>query len=355
MNNIIQKYLKKHSIICIFTSILMILTTQSMAFPSSESEWEQLRQSFDVPGFAMLPLEKCQPIGPITNVGSAVLEPLVPVNDNTIFEAASLSKPVFAYLVMTLIADGVIELDQIIAEEFAYQRIDDEKNYALLTPRMILSHQTGLPNWVGDTDKPNRNDAIDFESEAGTTFSYSGEAYELLRHYIEYKTKLSLEQLFRQELGELMPSSGFELNKLPSLEMSRGYRAASAPESGRAMTNLGGAAGGFTSTVSDYAAFLSQMCSDNGLPPAIKKIMLSPQVKANTGDFPAPTEWALGWGLMNFGPDIVVFHGGNNDEYRTFAGYSKVTGDGIVIMSNGRNGGDLINAILQLVQKSSGQ
>ena len=50
---------------------------------------------------------------------------------------------------------------------------------------------------------------------------------------------------------------------------------------------------------------------------------------------------------MSLGDEKIVFHGGNNDEFRSIAGYSQKTGDGFVILTNGRNGGDLIDAIIE--------
>ena len=70
------------------------------------------------------------------------------IDEQSIFQAASLSKPVFAYIVMRMVDRGEIDLDRPIAEYTDIERFDDKEMAQKLTPRIVLSHQTGLPNWA---------------------------------------------------------------------------------------------------------------------------------------------------------------------------------------------------------------
>ncbi|MEM8772305.1 MAG: serine hydrolase domain-containing protein [Pseudomonadota bacterium] len=311
----------------------------------ARDELDALRASFSVPGAAIVAVDQCQPSAPV-NLGLARLSPDEAVSDQTVFEAASLSKPVFAYVVLKLVERGVISLDERIAETFDYPRIEDKENYRKLTPRLILSHQTGLPNWVGDTDDPARTDVVPFEKEPGSDYSYSGEAYELLRAFIEFKAGLSLDALFKRDLGALMPNSGFRAVR-SDLLTAKGYRTSQQTDAGRDIEYLGGGAGGLVSTASDYARFVSLVCSGDGLSEELQSLYLSPQIDVNSPDYPGLTSWGLGWGLIPMGADTFVFHDGNNDEFRSFAGFSMANGEGLVILTNGRNGADLISAILE--------
>lgn len=72
-----------------------------------------------------------------------------PVDAGTIFEAASLSKPVFAYIVLRLAERGEFDLDRPLFEMLAYPRVAHAERYKRITARMVLSHGTGLPNWGG--------------------------------------------------------------------------------------------------------------------------------------------------------------------------------------------------------------
>lgn len=319
------------------------------AWVPSTAELDRLRASLDVPGLALVALSGCEPTAPVS-LGAASLEPEVAVTDRTVFEAASLSKPVFAYLVLQLVDEGVIDLDRPLAEDFVYPRVTDRARYGQLTPRMVLTHQTGLPNWAGDTDDPDRTDPIPFAASPGAGFSYSGEAYEMLRTYVEFRTGQTLDQLFRERLGDLMPLSSYAPPLPSGAEPARGYVSARAPGVGEAANNTGGAAGGLLTTATDYARFVGRVCAGRGLSAAIHAEMLTPVTPVTNGDYPGPAAFGLGWAVTRMGPETVVLHGGDNDEFRSLAVFLPEGGDGVVILTNGRFGGDLIDAIVERMQ-----
>jgi len=76
-------------------------------------------------------------------------------DDQTLFSAASFSKTVFAYLVMLLTEEKVIDLDKPLYEYLdkplyeypAYADLKGDDRYQKITARMALSHSTGFPNW----------------------------------------------------------------------------------------------------------------------------------------------------------------------------------------------------------------
>jgi CubicO group peptidase (beta-lactamase class C family) len=68
------------------------------------------------------------------------------VNGDTVFEAASLSKPVFAYVVLQLAAENVIDLDKPLGEYLPLPNASDEAARTI-TARHVLSHTTGWRNW----------------------------------------------------------------------------------------------------------------------------------------------------------------------------------------------------------------
>ena len=313
-----------------------------------QSELEAALEAFDVPGMAMATLTACEVDG-VAVAGVADLDTGAPVSADTAFEAASLSKAVFAYLVMTLVEDGLVDLDRPLAEEFDYPRISDKAAYAQITPRMILAHRTGLPNWVDEaTEFQERSATIPFEFVPDTAYGYSGEGIQLLQAYIEFKTGTPLQQLFEERLGTVMPQSRFE-QPLPSgLSPSRGYEATSQPETGRDMDNLkqvGMAAGSLVTRAGDFADFLSHVCLQRGLSEESYAEMFRPQSPVPEGESMLPTSWGLGWMTVDLGGARFVGHAGNNDEYRALAGIILETGDGFAIFTNGSNGEALINAL----------
>jgi CubicO group peptidase (beta-lactamase class C family) len=316
--------------------------------PTSE-ELTQLLDAFDVPGVAVATLTNCEVDGVVV-AGSAMLAPDVAVAPLTAFEAASLSKPLFAWLVLALAEEGVIDLDRPITEAFDYERIPDKAAYAKITPRMVLTHRTGLPNWVDErVNYHDRTAPIPFKHPPGTAYSYSGEAFQLLQAYVEKLTGTTLEVLFREWLGDVMPHSTFAQPLPAGVTASRGYRAAGDPTSGRDMTSLrarGMAAASLATTARDYARFLAHVCKGEGLRPDTYADMLRPQSPVPEGEVAsAPTSWGLGWMLADLGYGTFVGHGGDNNEYRALAGFVRESGDGLVVLTNGYNGRALIDAI----------
>lgn len=330
-------------------AILLVLAAPVPAqeAPFDPSALSAALESFDVPGIALAMLADCELVTTV-EAGLADVAAGDPVTAETAFEAASLSKPVFAHLVLQLAAEDVIDLDRAIAEIMPYPRIEDADAYARITPRMVLTHRTGLPNWAVPSGSFRSTDPIDFDSPPDTAFTYSGEAYELLRALVEQETGLSLAELFDERFGDLMPHSSYEA--LPAgAAPSRGYVSAGDAGSGRDL-RYGGAAGGLVTTAADYAAFLGHVCRGDGLPPALRADMLRPQSTVPPGLWPGPTSFGLGWAVVQIGPETIIAHDGNNDEYRALAGFLPETGEGFVFLTNGRNGGDLIDFLIERLE-----
>ncbi len=120
-----------------------------------------------------------------------------PVTPDTIFEAASLSKPLFALLVLELAAQGVLDLDRPLADYVAEPFADDPQIGAI-TARHVLCHRTGLPNWTKD------GEAVKVHATLGTEFAYSGLGYVYLLRAVERLTRHDLQQ----PAGSCVPNGG---------------------------------------------------------------------------------------------------------------------------------------------------
>lgn len=160
--------------------------------PLPKERIAQLLNAHDVPGMSYAKLQNCEVVE-TGEAGYGNVEDTVKVDSSTIFEAASLSKPVFSWLVMSLVEEGIVDLDETFAAAgFEYARISDGQRYSQLTPRLVLMHRTGLPNWTGDPRVAGRETTIPFEHDPATVDTYSGEAYFLLQRFIEDKTEQQL-------------------------------------------------------------------------------------------------------------------------------------------------------------------
>jgi len=103
-----------------------------------------------------------------------------PVEDDTMFAAASLTKLVFAAGVMALVDDGALELDRPLSEDLPEPYLAEDERAASITARMVLSHTTGLPNW--------REGPPYLRWPPGTRWGYSGEGFSYLQQVVERLT-----------------------------------------------------------------------------------------------------------------------------------------------------------------------
>ncbi len=118
------------------------------------------------------------------------------VNDSTLFEAASVTKPVFAFAVERLAERGVIDLDRPLYEYLPYPDIAYDDRYKLMTARHVLTHRTGFPNWR----TMNPDGKLDLKFTPGTAYNYSGEGFEYLKKVIEKITGKKVEQVLQEEV-----------------------------------------------------------------------------------------------------------------------------------------------------------
>lgn len=111
------------------------------------------------------------------------------VHENTLFEAASITKPVFAYVVHRLVEKGIIDLDKPLHEYLAFDELEGKEDYKLMTGRHVLQHLSGLPNW-----------GRELKNKPGTKYGYSGEGFEYLKRVVAKITGKEIEQVLKEEL-----------------------------------------------------------------------------------------------------------------------------------------------------------
>ena len=207
-----------------------------------------------------------------------------PVGDDTVFEAASMTKPVFAYTVLRLVDRGVLDLDTPLYTYLPYEDITHDDRYKLITARMVLTHRTGFPNW--------RTGKLDIKFTPGTKVSYSGEGFVYLGKVVE--------QPHRQETGQPVPRGGIrapgDRERLPHLEREHGALSATGHGGYRPLAkgkpSAPNTAASLHVNAGNYARFLIAVLRGQGLSGPTAKEMLRPQVK-----IPDDTSGNSSWGL----------------------------------------------------------
>ena len=119
-----------------------------------------------------------------------------PVDSNTLFEAASVTKPVFSFAVQRLAERGVIDLDKPLYLYLPYPDIAYDDRYKLMTARHVLTHRTGFPNWR----YMNPDGKLDLKFTPGTGYGYSGEGFEYLKMVVQQITGKKVVQVLQEEV-----------------------------------------------------------------------------------------------------------------------------------------------------------
>lgn len=275
-----------------------------------------------------------------------------PVDAETVFEAASISKPVFAYIVLSLVRAGVMDLDAPIGQTTPVGReLGYDSRAAELTGRLLLSHQGGLPNW---RTRLNFNatsyeelfgpaDTLRFVADPGTGYRYSGEGYVLLQEAVEQARHRSLEELAEElvfkPLG--MTRSSFRFDARARTDWSMGHGRDSTPDKWEIGLVL--ASSTLHTTASDLATFGAHLAAviQPGQPYAA---MAEPAVTVAARDG-WEASWGLGLGIVSDGSRTYVYHGGNNVIFIADFIYGYTENLGYVLMTNSALGQAMVQAV----------
>lgn len=306
------------------------------------------------PGLSIAVLENSELVWH-SEFGTANVETKEPVSETTIFQAASLSKPLFAYAVLQLVENGRLDLDKPLLQYLPANYQPEESNIAneptlsQITTRQVLSHQTGFPNWPGDAP------LLQNHFIPGTRFGYSGAAFHFLQEVVEHLTTQAPEAWMQENVLQplCMSHSSFINTPANGRHLARGH-----DKEG----NLGdfweipemGAAYSLHTTAVDFAQFIAHCCQ----PSATLQTMLTPQIQVNDStssqegwpDLTAYEDprvsWGLGWGLQETANGRAFWHWGDNGTYKAFAIGYPANGTGMVMFSNSQNGGQLWRPLL---------
>jgi CubicO group peptidase (beta-lactamase class C family) len=259
------------------------------------------------------------------------------VGPETLFEAASLSKPVFARMVFAEVGRGTINLETPLLDYWSYPDLEEEPWTDRVTGRMVLSHRSGLPNW-------RRDQPLSFGFEPGTRFGYSGEGYVYLEAILAYLRGEPLEaRVQRTVLRPLgMERSSF-LFEPSSTDYALPHDSEGHAQEKRPAPPPGNPAASLHTTAADYGVFVQTI---------LRETHDDPRVLAAVTDRPTPVDtglaWGPGWGLeyRDDRPGPALWHWGDNGPFKAFVYLDPVQGLGFVFFTNSSNGLALTSSVL---------
>ncbi|OLE51669.1 MAG: hypothetical protein AUG51_21825 [Acidobacteria bacterium 13_1_20CM_3_53_8] len=275
------------------------------------------------------------------------------VSDDTIFEAASLSKPVFAYAVMKLVDSGSLDLDTPLVKYLPGAYLNGDERANKITARNVLTHTTGFPNWRPQ-GKP-----LTIKFNPGERFSYSGEGFVYLQKVVEHLTGQPLDEFMQRTVFKPlgMTDSSYVWQARFENRVATGHGPVGNPGAIRKPTEANAAASLHT-TALDYARLVIALMNGVGLKRQTHKLMLTPQIKVDegcqncvdrppTGRLSQTISWGLGVGLQNTDEGESFWHwGDNNNEFQCyFVAYPKQK-TGLVVFTNSGSGHAIIPEII---------
>jgi len=285
------------------------------------------------------------------------------VTDKTMFEACSMSKPVFAYLVLKLAEQGKLELDKPLYDYLPEKFICEDEDYQKqITARMILSHTSGLPNWRKGSEENESPLPIYFKP--GTKFQYSGEGIYYLQRVVEHITNEPLESLAKLMLFDKLEleSTSFVWTEKLNPQIATGHNADGNCNERKKYLHSNAAYTLYT-TPDEFSKFIIEIMKPNKenkfpLSDEMIKEMLTHQVRVDTRDvIDRPGRnlglqgfRGLGWAIDSTISGDVIYHSGSNQTgFRCYSQFSPKDGSGIVIMTNGENGSELWQRLIKVI------
>ena len=275
-----------------------------------------------------------------------------PLTDDTVFEAASLSKPIFAYAVLKLVDEGRLDLDRPLSQYLSEPYIQDDDRINAITTRYVLSHRTGFPNWRGQNP-------LTIRFTPGERFSYSGEGFVYLGKVVTHLTGRSLNDFINEAvftpLG--MTSSSYIWRDDYDARTATGHDAFGDVQE-KSKPTVENPAASLQTTAHDYALFIEAVLRGTGLKAETLKQMQSPQIAVDpectncTDRVPKELSktlfWGLGFGIQNTKDGVSLWHWGDNGSFKSFVVAYPKQKLGLVMFTNSENGLSIAPEVVRL-------
>ncbi len=333
---------------------------QPASTPSAPSQLEMsdldetvksLMQAADVPGLALAVVER----GTVTHArgfGFADVQAQRAVQADTVLPAASITKAVFAYACMQLAHDGAFSLDEPCAKQLKlpfgeypeFADLHTDPRAAQITPRMLLTHSSGLLNWRWI----NFSRKLDIKFNPGTRYVYSGEGIQLMQLLAEERTGKSVSDLLDERVFKRFGMANSALTWRSDFESRAANRYdANGRPLGISRRDRARAAGSMATTAHDLALFMQGLMRARAAQDPSLQAMLEPRVpivspRQFPSHFPGSTDAyrslslaaAHGWVSYRSPLGPAVFKEGNDDGTNNFCIWFTERELAIVMLSN---------------------
>ncbi len=279
--------------------------------------------------------------------------PGVPVSGTTLYNIASMSKPISAEVILRLASGGKLSLEEPMFPYWVDPDLVADPRAKLLTARMALEHQTGLPNWRRET-----GGKLVFLRDPGTGFNYSGEGYQYVARFAEKKTGKPFEQLAQALVFDPASMLRSAYTERPWMD---GHIAEPTNSDGTWLKPQVArdfvAADLVYTTPTQYASFIEGLMNGMGESPAIRKlresVLTDRRSELCVGELAAlcPDQLGMGpgWEVIKTHGKTFLMHTGSDLGVFTLGYFDPIARSGVVIFTNSANGPRVILPILKML------
>ena len=279
--------------------------------------------------------------------------PGVPASSETLFDVASMTKPVAAETLLRLASQGALSLDEPMANHWVDPDIAEDPRHLSLTPRMALNHSTGFPNWRFFLD----DGKLRFLEDPGKVYGYSGEGFDYAMRWAENKLGRDFPSLVADQIFKPVGMSDVTFSVQPRM-FQRLARPVDADGNFHGYycrpngwcRNEGdySAADDLMVTIEDYAKFLISAMNGEGLSPELlaeRNSVLVDQGEDAVVDCsqvpddacPRADGYGLGWEVVDYGDHLVIGHGGSDWSEVALGYFYSRSRDGLLLFFNAPN------------------
>ena len=301
----------------------------------------------------------------INTIGVAVIEsgeidwtgyygqqaPGIPASANTLFDVGSITKLITTQTVLQLVKAGKINLDEPMSEHWIDPDLINDERHQKLTPRLVLTHSTGLPNWRFFSD----DNTLKFIHQPGSQYSYSGEGFQYLAKFVENKLGQPFEALAKEYVfkpaGMRNVSISHNKNFYPNIARALDkegnfYGHYCRPGGWCSKEGSTSVAGSMVITVEDLSRFFIWSMNNSGLAADLQQQINTISVdqplakgfqcdKLPQAHCPSRQGYGLGWNVTEFNGETLIGHGGSDWSLITLAYYYPGSKNGVIILLNG--------------------
>jgi len=354
-----------------FSQTITRLDNSRISASDLDKKIEDLISKANVQGIAVSVFNNNQPVYSKT-FGYKKFETKEPLKPTTNIYGASLSKAVFAVMVLRLVEQGVINLDKPLQQYLDspiylykphtrwhdnYADLKNDSSYKKITARMALSHTSGFPNWRWD----NPDQKLRTSFTPGTKYMYSGEGMVYLQVVLEKMLKQPLDSMMNKIIFRPLGMKHSAYYWKPEFETDYAWGHNSQGKTyEKDKDNEPRSASTLETTLEDYTLFTKGVLNKTIISSASTKLMFTPILRLKSVQQFGPSRFrdttlydniqlsnGLGWIILKSPYGTGALKEGHGDGFQHYIILFPDKGTGILIMTNSDNGESIFKELLE--------